>query len=187
MVYNIVNGTNIDYKIFRHKDVMNDFLGKLTHKRNISVSYKSILTLTYQKAKKDLGSKFIIKPQNTSSSMLTFKVTSEKEFKDVKKKLLKKYEYVVEEYIDGQLNSLDFFFDGEHMFLLCNVREIPFVELIENHKFSPDFYEKYGEDISRYFSFFLPLRYNIPFTKLSPLEYAFFNEIKEKLKNLQFK
>ena len=101
LVYNVMNSTTIDPKIFRHKDVMNNFLGALTHKKNMSVSYKDIIPLSYEKTKKNLGSKFIIKPQNTSSSMLTFKVTSEKEFKDVKKKLLKKYDYVIEEYIDA--------------------------------------------------------------------------------------
>jgi galactokinase len=76
---------------------------------------------------------------------LNFKVFSEENFKKVKKKLKKKYQYIIEEYLDGNLYSVDFFCNGEDIFLLNFTREISCLEMINS--FSDDFVEKYKDQL----------------------------------------
>lgn len=179
-IYNKFYGTSVDPKAFRLKSHMNKFLGEeLGQKKTLNFSYDKLKAVTYQQLKHKLGASFIVKPVNAASSILNFKISSAKEFASAKKKLKRKYKYVAEEYLEGNLYSLDFYSDGSDIFLLCFVREIPFLELLEN--FSPRYLEKYYKYLSTEFLHFLPIRYTLDFKKLSPLERDFVKKIGEQL------
>lgn len=180
-VYNKTFSLKIDPKSFRLKSHMNEYLGEeLGRKKTLNFNYDKIQKSTYQQLKKKLGSSFILKPENGVSSLLNFKISSAKELTQAKKKLKRKYQYVVEEYLEGNLYSLDFYCDGRDIFLICFVREIPFLELLE--KLSPKYLEKYKSQLKTEFLHFLPIRYTLDLKKLSALELDFVKKIGERLK-----
>lgn len=178
--YNKAYGLKIDPKHFRLKSKMNEFLGEeVVRKKSLKLSFTELQKLSYDQAGEKLGKTFILKPVNAASSLLNFKISSEASFKNGKAKLKKKYQYVLEEYLDGNLYSLDLFCDGQNIFLLCFVREIPFLELLEN--FSPEYLKKYKKHIAAEFLHFLPIRYSLDLKKISPLELDFIKRIGDKL------
>ena len=179
-VYNKAKNLKIDPNVFRLKNKMNDFLGKeVSRKKFIKLSYTDLTSLSYGKIKNKLGQNFILKPVNAASSLLNFKISSAKQFYSIKKKLKKKYEYVLEELLEGNLYSLDFFSDGKNIFLLCLAREIPFAELLE--KFSPHYMDKYRNQIEDKFLHFIPIRYTLDLNRLTPIELNFLKKINAKL------
>lgn len=179
-IYNKTFGTKTKVKHFRLKHCMNDFLGtEIAQKKSIKFKYKEIKKTTYTKIKKELGSPFILKPVNAASSLLNFRITSNRQFLEAKNKLTSKYDYILEEYIKGNLYSLDLFCDGKNIFLLCFVREIPFLELLE--KLSPEYMKKYKKSLKDEFLHFLPIRYTLDLSKLKPLELDFINKIGKQL------
>lgn len=178
--YNKSFDAKIDSGSFMLKHKMNKYLGdEVVRKKNIKYSYDEIQVLTYSQIKRKLGDNFILKPINGASSLLNFKISSAKQFKDAKGKLLKKYKYVVEEYLDGFLYSVDFFCNGKDIFLLCFAREIPFLELLE--QLSPEYMEKYKESLQTEFLHFLPIRYTLDLSKMSQLETDFIKSIASQL------
>lgn len=179
-VYNEAYSTKIDPNHFRIKNKMNEFLGnELVKKKSIKKTYVEVQSLSYRAVKSQLGKNFILKPTNAASSLLNFKISSEAQFVKAKAKLKKKFQYVVEEYLEGNLYSLDFFSDGNDIFLLCFVREIPFLELLEH--FSPNYLKKYKKYIASEFLHFLPIRYSLDLKKISSLEFDFIKRIGQRL------
>ena len=186
-IFNKTYWNKIDYKIFREKDIMRKFLEWVSDKKQIRISYKELISSNYQIISKNLTNEtFIIKPTNAASSLGTFKVNSEEQFENIKTKIPKGYDYVIEEYILWELYSMDFFFDWEKMFLLVYAREVAMIEMSDKNKFSKDFLEKYWEEIWKHFNFILPLAYNLDFKKLSKIELNFLNEISKRLKEINF-
>ncbi|HPO05912.1 MAG TPA: ATP-grasp domain-containing protein [Candidatus Gracilibacteria bacterium] len=183
-VYNDTFSTKIKCGDFRIKSQMNNFLGKLSQKKNWRLDYNALQKLTYAEISSQISSSFIVKPINAASSVLNFKVMKEEEWERAKLKLKKKYEYLLEEYLEGNLYSLDFFCDGKNIFLLCFAREIPFAELIE--KFSPHYLEKY-QTIPVDFLHFLPIRYTLDLQKLSKLELNYVKQLGQKLIEKQYR
>lgn len=179
-VYNKAYDLKVDPKSFRLKSRMNEFLGEeVVKKKTLKFTYEEIKKAKFQSLQKKLGDTFILKPVNGVSSLLNFKISSAKQLSSAVAKLKKKYKYVVEEYLEGNLYSIDFFCDGENIFLLCFVREIPFLELLE--KLSPEYMKKYQRSLKEEFLHFLPIRYTLDLKKLTPLELDFIKRIGDKL------
>lgn len=186
-VYNKTFWTNIDPKIFKEKDMMGEFLWEIAKKKYLRFTYKELQSKKYEEVANIVWIKFIIKPTNASSSTNTFKIESINDFENIKSKLARGYDYVLEEYIWWELFSLDFFFDWEKMFLLVLAREVAMIELSDKEKFSREFIEKYWEELNKHFNFILPLWYHLDLSKLSKIELAFFEEIRIKLKNIWYR
>lgn len=185
-VYNQAFGTRINPQIFRLKNEMNRFLGaEIANKKNCKIGYEELIKTPYDTVAKTIGKSFILKPVNASSSVLNFKISSAEDFERIKTKLTRKYTYLLEEYLGGNLYSVDFFCDGENVFLLCFAREIPFLELIE--KFSPKYLAKYKNTLDEDFLHFLPIRYTLDLKKLSKLELDFIGKIGKKLAGIGYR
>jgi glutathione synthase/RimK-type ligase-like ATP-grasp enzyme len=55
--------------------------------------------MDYDEILEKVGTTSIIKPTNASSSRSTFKITSREDFENIKHKLSRSFEYLIEEYI----------------------------------------------------------------------------------------
>lgn len=184
-VYNRTFNTKISPDSFRLKNKMNKFLGpEITNKKTIKMTYEEVAETTYSKIKKELGSIFILKPINAASSLLNFRISSNAMYKEAKQQLKKKYDYVVEEYLDGTLYSIDFFCDGKNIFIYNYAREIPFLEIID--KLSKEYIDKYKESLTDKFLHFLPIQYTLTFDKLKPYELDFINKVGKQLKKQKY-
>lgn len=185
-INNKVAWTKVDYKIFKQKDVMTDFLWDIAKKKFKKFSYQDIQAISYKEIVDQVSETIIIKPTNAHSSTSTFKVENEIDFDNIKPKLSKKYDYIAEEYINWELYSLDFFFDWENCFLLSYIREVAMIELLDKDKFSEKFLEKYWESIKKYFNFVLPMTYIIDFSKLAKIEINLLQNLLDKLKSIWY-
>lgn len=186
-VYNKTFWTKVDPKIFKEKDKMSEFLWSIIEKKYIKFFYKDLIEKTYEEIKYILWETFIIKPTNAFSSMSTFKVLDEESFQNAISKISKSYDFVVEEYIMWDLMTLDFFCDWENIFLLSYAREVAMIELFDKNKFSEEFLKKYSEEITKYFNFILPFRYNLDFWKISKLQLEFIEKIRKKLVSINYR
>ena len=186
-VYNKTYGTKIDPKAFKEKDVMMKFVGEVGEKNYFRTSYKDVMHTSYQQIESEIGKTFIIKPTNASSSRCTFKVSSHEDFENIKPKLSRTFDYMVEEYINWELYSVDVFFDGEKMYLLTYAREIAMIELSDKKKFSSKFLEKYGVEIDKHFNFILPIAYHVDFSTLSKMEIGLLEELRQRLESAEYK
>lgn len=186
-IYNKTFDTKIDWKIFKEKDFMMNFLWDIAQKKFVRLKYEELISKKYSEIKKNIWKNFIIKPTNAASSVSTFKISDEKTFEKIKDKINKSYEYLVEEYIWWELYSLDFFIDWEKIFLLNYTREIPMIELSDKNKFSEKFLNKYWEEISKHFNFNLPIRYWLDFSKILKEEYSFFQTLRKKLQTISYR
>ena len=179
-VYNKSFGLKINSSNFRIKSKMNSFLGnEIVRKKSFKFSHDEIIALSYQELSKKVGESFILKPTNAAASLLNFKISTEEGFQNAKKKLKKKYKYLIEEYLTGNLYSIDFFCNGQDIFLLCFVREIPFLEMLE--KLSSKYLEKYHLPITTDFLHFFPISYSLDLSKISNLELDFIKTVGRKL------
>ena len=185
--YNLAFHNKIDPRIFRDKDRMIDFLGELSHKKNITLEYKALQKMSYSELENLLGTPFILKPTNASSSTFTFKIKSEQEYTDILQKIGKSYTYICEQYIGGSLFSLDFYMDGTNLYMLLFAREVSMIDLIETRKFTREYMEKYGEELEKHFNFVLPIRYNIDFSKISKTEMVFFEKLRQRLSEVNYR
>jgi len=185
--YNKSFDTKIDWKVFKEKDFMINFLWDLVQKKFIRFAYKDLFSVKYSDLAEKLWDIFIIKPTNASSSTSTFKITCEEDFETSLSKISKTYDYILEEYIMWELKSMDFFMDWTNMFLLSYVREIAMIEMSDKDKFSKTFLTKYWNDISKHFNFILPISYNLDFEKLSKEELVFFESIRQKLSTVSYR
>lgn len=186
-VYNKTFWTKVDPKIFKEKDKMSEFLWDIAKKKFLRYTYKELITQNYTEIAKNLWNKFIIKPTNASSSTNTFKVKNSDDFENIKSKISKTYDYILEEYIWWNLFSIDFFFDGESMYLLVLAREIAMIELSDKNKFSKPFIEKYWDELNKHFNFILPIAYHLDFSKLSKTELDFLENIRKKLQEINYR
>lgn len=178
-IYNKTFGTKIDPKVFKLKNKMNQFLGdEITNKKTLKMTYDEIKNNNFDEISAQIGESFILKPTNAVSSMLSFKISSKEDFEKTQKKLKKKYDYVLEEYLEGNLYSIDLFCDGKNIFLLCFCREITFGDLYK--KFSSKYQAKY-QNINEDFIHFVPIRYTLDLKKLSPFELNFIKKTGDKL------
>ena len=179
-IYNKMFNSKIDANSFRLKSNMNNFLGKeIVQKKSLKYSYHEIIKLKYQKIAQKIGQQFILKPTNAAASLLNFKISSIENFHQAKQKLQKKYQYIIEEYLEGNLYSVDFYCNGEDIFLLCFVREIPFLEIME--KFSQKYLDKYQTPLTTDFLHFLPISYSLNLKKITNFELEFIKKIGQKL------
>ena len=178
--------TKIDPELFKQKDKMNSFLEKIIgHKKCIKYSYEEIQAKRYEEIEKTIGCCFILKPTNAASSLLNFKITNKTEFTKAKVRLKKKYHYVLEEYIEGNLYAVDLFCDGEQVYIICFTREIPFSELLE--KFSPGYMNKYQNILREDFIHFLPIRYTLDMAKCTKPEVDFIKQVTKPLVEKNYK
>jgi len=177
----------INPQIFKKKNEMMRFLWDIAKKKFIQVNYKDLFHLEIEELREKIGDSCIIKPIDASSSVSTFKLWDISELLEVRRKLSKKYDYIIEEYIWWELYSLDFFFDGENAFFLSFMREIAMIELSDKKKFSKSFLDSYGEEIEKHFQFIIPIRYNLDFSKISLTEVKFLNSIILKLKEIWYR
>lgn len=182
-IYNKYFGTKIESKLFKEKDKMNSFIGH--EKKHLKLNYNEIIECGYLKISKYLGERFILKPTNAASSLLNFMISSKDDFKIAKKKLKKSYNYILEEYLDGNLYSIDLYLDGNNIFVTSFVREITFYELLE--RFSKKYKEIYGNIINENFLHFIPIRYTLDFNKISSLEINFIKNVTKGLIDLKYK
>lgn len=185
--FNKTYNTNINPKIFKEKDQMMKVLSDIVPKKYLKYKYKDLYNEDFNKIRESLWWKLIIKPTNASSSINAFKVMTQQDFENIKTKISRSYDYVIEEYIWWNLFSIDFFFDWSKMYLLTFVREVSMIEIIEEDKFSNKFCEKYQEELNKHFNFVLPIRYNCDFEKLSKTEFSFLNKIKGRLKEMEYR
>lgn len=180
IIYNRTFNTGIDPQTFQYKNKMNDFIQDIIQKNNFVLDYETLITQSYQTISKKIKSPlFILKPVNTASSVLNFRIDSEQAWLTAQEKLLKKYDYLIEEYIDGHLYSIDFFCNGRDVFLLCYAREIPYAEILNQLSF--DYLKKYEDQISQDFMHFLPIRYTLDLSKLVNYELRFIKKVGQKL------
>ncbi len=179
--------TDINPKIFKEKDYMISFLWDLAYRKHKKFTYKDLISQDYESLKEIVWEKFVLKPTNWSSSTSTFKISSEEELANAKTKISKVYNYLIDEYIDWKILSLDFFFDWERMFLLTYVHEVSMIELLDHNKFSPEFIAKYWDEVKTHFNFILALRYNVCFEKISKTEINYLSKLKEKLKEIWYR
>lgn len=186
-IFNKSYKTKVNSKIFKEKDIMTNFLWEIASKKYVKLTYKELITKNYDYFEENVWKDFIIKPTNASSSTNTFKVINSDELENIKIKLSKTYDYIIEEYIWWDLFSLDFFFDWENIFLLVFAREIPMIELSDKNKFSSKFIEKYWEELKKHFNFILPLSYHIDFSKISVLELKFLEKLRLKLSGIWYR
>ncbi len=179
-VYNKMFGSNVDPKVFKMKNKMNDFLSnEIGNKKNIKISYDDLKKKKYEDLSKEIGASFILKPINAASSLLNFKISAEENFEKAKDRMKKKYQYILEEYLEGNLYAIDFYCDGKDIYLLCFSREIPFSELLE--KLSHKYLEKYESVLNDEFLHFLPIRYTLGLEKISSCELSFIKKLGDKL------
>lgn len=186
-VYNQSFGTKIDAKIFKEKDKMQKFLWDISHKEYLKMNYREVMYSDYATLTAQVGNNFIIKPTNSSSSRSAFKINSAEGFEAIKLKLARWYEYIIEEYLDGELYSLDFFMTDGKIYLLTYAREIAMIELSDKKKFSKGFLEKYGEELEKHFNFMLPLAYHMDFSQLNKRELSFLEELRKKLAEIEYR
>lgn len=178
--------TKVDPKIFKQKDVMQKFLWEISQKHFIKRSYRDVQHMDYDELVSELWDVSIIKPTDASSSRSTFKIRSRDDFENVKTKISRNYEYLIEEYIWGELYSLDVFFHEGKMYLLTYAREIAMIELSDKNKFSQKFLEKYGEEMSKHFNFHLPIAYHIDFSQISKIELWLLERLRERLESIEY-
>lgn len=186
-VYNHSFGTKIDAKVFKEKDKMQKFLWDISRKEYVKMSYRDVVHSDYAMLAEQLGAQFIVKPTNASASRSAFKVQSEEEFELIKGKISRWYEYLIEEYIGGELYSMDFFVSEGKMYLLNYAREVAMIELSDKKKFSKEFLEKYGEELEKHFNFILPLAYHLDFSQLNKIELNFLEELRKKLAEIDYR
>lgn len=181
-VYNSTFGTKVPPKIFKEKSTMNAFLGDSIQKRNIRLSYEDLKQLSYEELKEKVGEEFILKPLNASSSVLSVRIASEHDLEMIRPKLQRKYRYILEEYMQGKLYSLDFYFDGKQLFFLCYAREMFFGEILKKLQKEDD-EERYPPE----FFYFLPVRYTLDLKKLSKTERQFVQRLAKKLEEIEYR
>jgi len=186
-VYNHTFGTKIDAKIFKEKDKMQKFLWDISRKEYVKMSYRDVVHSDYQILAEQIGKQFIVKPTNASASRSAFKVQSEEDFELIKGKISRWYEYLIEEYIGGELYSMDFFMAEWKIYLLNYSREVAMIELSDKKKFSQSFLEKYGEELEKHFNFILPLAYHLDFSQLNKIELNFLEELRKKLTEIDYR
>lgn len=183
--WNQYSSHNVDWKTFRHKNKMNEFIGN--EKKSFFIPYNELWSHNYDSIKNHLWwENFIIKPINRSASAWAFKIQSQENWDNISSKLLHS-DHVVEEYYPGHLHSVDFYFDGENILILCAVKEMPFIEILDENKFSDTFFSMYWEDIQKHFLYSLPIRYDIPYSRLHDEERKFIYSLWSKLKNIWYK
>lgn len=186
-IYNKTFWTKINPQIFREKDEMMKFVWEVSEKRFLKIWYSQIVKMNYEEIESQISKTFIVKPTNASASRSTFKVRSADDFALVKSKLWKNYDYIVEEYIDWELYSIDIYMDWENMFLLSYTRSIAMIELSDKWKFSNGFLKKYGEEMDKYFNFILPIVYHIDFSLISWIELWFLEWLRSKLMSINYR
>ncbi len=182
---NQYSNKNIDWKIFKYKHKMNEFVG--SEKKAIFLLHDTLSTTSYNDIKKTLWEDtFIVKPINKSASAWAFKIANHHDWEQIQSKLLP-CDHVIEEYYPWHLHSVDFYFDGEHVLVLCIVKEMPFIEIMDENKHSEEFLLAYGEEINKHFLYFLPIRYDIPYNKMSDTERKLLSDLWKKLKSIGYK
>ncbi len=186
-VYNKTFGSKINAKVFKEKDVMMQFVWQVWEKNYFRTTYKELIYMSYENINRLVGKTFIVKPTNGSGSRCTFKVSSKEDFELIIPKLSRVFDYIVEEYIHGELYSVDVFLDGENMYLLTYAREVAMIELADKEKFSAKFLEKYWEEIYKHFNFILPIAYHLDFSSLSKIELWLLEELREKLTSIEYR
>lgn len=184
--YNKTFDTKVSARIFKDKEAMSRFLGDdLIGKKSARKSFAEVQALSYADAAALLGPSFILKPLSASSSMLNFKISNAAEWDKAKGRLKKSYGYVLEEYLLGNLYSVDLYCDGRNIFLLCLAREASIVELLE--KLSGKYLEKYQGNLTEDFLHFLPLRYTLPLDELRNFELEFIRSVTAKLIQAEYR
>ncbi len=183
--YNKVFESEIDPELFTQKAKMNKFLDSISDKDSQTLNYNELLQMPYETLQKRFGDMFILKPTNAVASVLNFKITSEDSYNKAVEKCTDKYEYIIEEYMRGNLYALDFFFDGEKPFVLCYTREMTFSEIMK--KLSKDYIEKYGLSIHENYMHFLPVQYTLDINKLPKLVKEYLLKVSEKLKSISYR
>jgi len=113
-------------------------------------------------------------------------VENQEEFTNVKKKILPKFDYVIEEYFDGELNSVDFYHDGKNIYILAYIKEYALKDFFDAQKLSEDFLHTYRKDL-KLFNFFIPVRYNESLTNITPEELDFLSKIRNILTQLTYR
>ncbi|NDK09722.1 hypothetical protein GW846_03000 [Candidatus Gracilibacteria bacterium] len=186
-VFNKSFGSKINPKIFKEKDVMQKFLGDVGEKNIMKRTYKEVMHMEYDELLDGVGPMSIIKPTNASASRSTFKITSKEDFLDILPKLSRNFDYMIEEYIGGELYSVDVFYADSKMYLLTYAREIAMIELSDKNKFSKEFLAKYGEELQKHFNFILPISYHLDFSMLAKLELSLLEQLRVKLEEIDYR
>lgn len=184
-VYNKTFETSINPHIFKLKNKMNEFLKEYTNKNNLKLKFSDLKQKSYKELEKEFGPHFILKPLNAASSLLNFKIIDELSYEKALKKLQSKYQYIIEEYISGNLYATDLFFDGSKIFVMCHSREITFSEIL--NKFSDSYLIKYKNLLTENFMHFLPVRYTLETSKIPKIAQDFIKNICKKLKSIKYR
>ena len=185
-IYNHEFNTNVEYSCFKDKNIINKTIQTACKKHFLFYTFKQLQQATYGDITEKWFKKFMIKPQSWSSSLLTFLVENQEEFTNVKKKILPKFDYVIEEYFDGELNSVDFYHDGKNIYILAYIKEYALKDFFDAQKLSEDFLHTYRKDL-KLFNFFIPVRYNESLTNITPEELDFLSKIRNILTQLTYR
>lgn len=186
-IFNQSYQTKINPKIFKEKDIMQKFLWEIWEKNILKKTYREVQDMDYSEVQEKVGETSIIKPTNASASRSTFKITSREDFDNIKHKISRNFEYLIEEYIWGELYSVDVYFSDGKMYLLTYAREIAMIELSDKKKFSQDFLKKYGEEMQKHFNFILPISYHVDFSFLWKIELWLLEELRLKLESIDYR
>jgi len=184
-IYNKTFNTKVDYKKFKIKSEMNKLIEKHTNKKNQRFKYNELIKTNYSIIKETFGEHFILKPINAASSLLNFKIINEEKYNSAIAKLRSKYEYIIEEYIHGNLYATDFYFDTKDIYITCHTREVTFSEIV--NKLSKEYIERYEKVLNENFMHFLPVRYTIPVEKIPKKFISFIKKIAIPLQEMNYR
>ncbi len=185
-IYNHTFSTQVKYSSFKDKDIINRTIQSASKKLFFHYTFHQLQKEKYENLIKKWLKKFIIKPKSWSSSLMTFLVEQAMDFDIIKKKILPEYTYIVEEYFDGELNSVDFYHDGKNLYILAYIKETALKDLSTTNFLSEHFLQTYKRDL-KLFNFLIPIRYNESFKNISQEELYFLSKIKNILTDLQYK
>lgn len=185
-IYNTTFKTNVKYTDFKNKDAMNTIFQTLSPKRSTTYTYEQLIKIDYDHLFPTGVSTGILKPQWWCSSLLTFFITSREDFSIAKNNITPNNVYIIEQYFDGELNSIDFYCDWKEIYLLAYIKEIPLKELEDKQQLSSDFLNIYKKDLTL-FNFFIPIRYNEELHSISEIELTLLSKIKNKLHSMNYR
>lgn len=185
-IYNHEFGTQVNYSCFKDKNIINETIQSACKKRSLFFTFDQMQQRSYNDIMEQWLKKFMMKPQAWSSSLMTFLIENSDQFDAVKKELSPDFNYIIEEYFDGELNSVDFYFDGQDLYILAYVKEFSLKDLRESNVFSSKFLEKYTKDLSL-FNFFIPVRYDESFDTITQEEFNFFDKLKDILYTMKYR
>ena len=112
------------YKMFENKEIQRSTLSKCNATHDVYYEKVNISELNFKKIKEKIWIPFILKPENGMGSSKVVKVAHEKTVIDYMKDFGEMNQCLIEEYIDGDMYSIDYFVDTQQ-----NIYATPPIEM----------------------------------------------------------